>query len=92
MGSWANHTRALDHIGLERSMEMLELQHAQRFLVSPTNPIDSVFAEFSRASQPVPSQPHKPLEKDKQWHLNWKLLAFLPDLSSSATCARMEWN
>ena len=82
MGRWAKHEGALSHISLKRSVEMLELQRAQRFPASPANPASSVFAEFFPAPSPAPSQPNVPTEKAKQMHLNWNPLGFLSDLSA----------
>jgi len=39
MGRWAKHEGALAHINLKRSVEMFELQCAQRFLRGPLTPI-----------------------------------------------------
>ena len=47
MGRWAKHNGALEHIGVTPSVEMIELQRAQRFRACPANPDTSVFAEFS---------------------------------------------
>jgi len=58
MGLWAKHSGAVEHIGVKRSVEMLEMQRAQRFPVCPPNPDTSVFAELFPASQPAPSQPN----------------------------------
>jgi len=84
MSQWSKHVGALDHIGLKRSVEMLELQRAQRFPASSTDPDTSVFAEFLPASQP----PEAPLEKEKRWLLNWNSLAFLADLSTQRISTR----
>ena len=46
MGRWAKHEGALAHISLKRSVEMLELQRAQRFPARPADPDSSVFAEL----------------------------------------------
>jgi len=70
MGRWAKHEGSLAHISLKRSIEMLELQCAQRFPARPADPDSSVFAELFPASQPKPSQPNVPTEKAKQMHLN----------------------
>ena len=58
MGMWAKHNGAVEHIGVKRSVEMLEMQRAQRFPACPPNPHTSVFAELFPASQPAPSQPN----------------------------------
>jgi len=58
-------TRALAHISLKRSVEILELQCAQRFPARPADPDSSVFAELCPAPQPEPSQPNVPTEKAK---------------------------
>jgi len=78
--SWAKHEGALAHISLKRSVEMLELQCAQRFPARPADPDSSVFAQLFPALQPKPSQPNVPTEKAKQIHLNWDPLGFLSDL------------
>ena len=46
MGRWAKHEGALAHISLQRSVEMLVLQYAQRFPARPADPDSSVFAEL----------------------------------------------
>jgi len=66
MGRWAKHEGALAHISMEKSIETLELQCAQRFPARPTDPDSSVFAEHFPAPQPKPSQPNVPTEKAKQ--------------------------
>jgi len=81
-GRWAKHEGALAHISLKRSVEMWELQCAQRFPVRPADPDSSVFAELFPAPQPEPSQPKVPTEKAKQMHINWNPLGFLSDLSA----------
>jgi len=43
MSRWAKHEGALAHICLKQSIEMLELQCAQRFPVRPTDPDSAVF-------------------------------------------------
>jgi len=63
MGRWAKHEGALVHISLKRSVEMLELQCAQRFPARPDDPDSSVFAELFLAPQPEPSQHNVPTEK-----------------------------
>ena len=88
MGRWAKHDGALAHIGLKRSVEMLELQRAQRFPASPANPASSVFAELFPAPQPEPSQPNVPKENAKQMHINWNSLNFLSDLSTQKILTR----
>ena len=88
MGRWAKHEGARSHISLKRSVEMLELQCAQRFPASPANPASSVFAEFFPAPSPAPSQPNVPTEKAKQMHLNWNPLGFLSDLSAHKILTR----
>jgi len=90
MGCWAKHNGALEHIGVMRSVEMMELQRAQRFPACPTNPNTFVFAEFSPASQPAPSQPNALSEKEKYMHINWNPLAFLrlSDLSAQRILTR----
>jgi len=74
MGRWAKHEGVLAHISLKRSVEMLELQCAQRFPARPADPDSSVFAELFPAPQPEPSQPNVPTEKAKPMHLNWNPL------------------
>ena len=81
MGRWAKHEGALAHISLQRSVEMLVLQCAQRFPARPTDPDSSVFAEVFPAPQPEPSHPNVPTAKTKQMHLNWNPLSFLSELS-----------
>jgi len=88
MSGWAKHDGTLHHIGVKRQVEMLELQRAQRFPASPTNPDTSVFAKFFPASQSVLSQPNAPLEEKKQWRLTWNPLAFLSDFSAQRTLTR----
>ena len=83
MGRWDKHEGALAHISLKRSIEMLELQCAQRFPARPADPDSSVFAELFPASQPEPSQLNVPTEKAKQMHLNWSPLGFLSDFSTN---------
>jgi len=83
MSRWAKHERALAHISLKRSIEMLELQCTQRFPARPADPDSSVFAELFPAPQPEPSQPNMPTEKAKQMHLNWSPLGFMLDLSTN---------
>jgi len=83
MSRWAKHEGALAHISLKRSIEMLELQCAQRFPVRPADPDSSVFAELFPAPQPEPSQPNVPTDKAKQMHLNWSPLGFMSDLSTN---------
>jgi len=82
MGRWAQHEGALAHISLKRSVEMLQLQCAQRFPARPADPDSSVFAELFHAPQSEPSQPNVPTEKAKQMHFNWNPLGFLSDLSA----------
>jgi len=38
MGLWAKHNGAVEHIGVKRSVEMLEMQRAQRFPAYPPDP------------------------------------------------------
>jgi len=80
MGRWVKHEGALAHISLKRSIQMLELQCAQRFPARPADPDSSVFAELFPAPQPDPSQPNVPTKKAKQMHRNWNPLGFLSDL------------
>jgi len=82
MGRWAKYKGALAHISLKRSVEMLELQCAQRFPARPADPDSSVFAELFPAPQPKPSQSNVPTEKATQMHINWNPLGFLLDLSA----------
>jgi len=63
MGLWAKHNGAVEHIGVKRSVEMLEMQRAQRLPACPPNPDTSVFAELFPAPQPAPSQPNARPEK-----------------------------
>ena len=88
MGLWAKHNGAVEHIGVKRSVEMLEMQRAQRFPACPPNPDTSVFAELFPVSQPAPSQPNARSEKEKQMHINWNPLAFLVDLSAQSKLNR----
>jgi len=83
MGRWTKHEGALAHISLKRSIEMLELQCAQRFPTRPADPDSSVFAELIPVPQPEPSQPNVPSEKTKQMYINWNPLGFLSDLSTN---------
>jgi len=69
-GQWAKHNVALEHIGVTRSVEMLELQRAQRFPACPTNPDTFVFAVLFSAYQPAPSQPNALSEKESRCTLN----------------------
>ena len=46
------HEGALAHISLQRSVEMLSFQCAQRFPARPADPDSSVFAELFPAPQP----------------------------------------
>jgi len=73
----SKHEGALAHISLKRSIEMLELQCAQRFPARPADPKSSVFSELFPAPQPEPSQPNMPTEKAKQMHLDWSPLGFM---------------
>jgi len=70
MSRWAKHEGAHAHISLQRSVEMLALQCAQRFPARPADPDSSVFAELFPAPQPEPSQPNVPPAKAKQMHFN----------------------
>ena len=88
MSRWAKHEGALAHISLQRSVEMLALQCAQRFPARPADPDSSVFAELFPAPQPEPSQPNVPTAKAKQMHLNWNPLGFLSDLSQQKSVTR----
>jgi len=92
MGRWAKHERALAHIILKRSIEMLELQCAKHFPARPADPDSSVFAELFPTSQPQPSQPNVPTAKAKQMHLNWNPLGFLSDLSKHKSETRFPPN
>ena len=83
MSRWAKHEGALAHISLKWSIEMLELQCAQRFPARPADPDSSVLAELFPAPQPEPSQPTVITEKAKQMHLNWSPLGFMSDLSTN---------
>jgi len=83
MGRKAKHEGALAHISLQRSVEMLALQCAQRFPARPADPDSSVFAELFPAPQPEPSQPNVPTAKARQMHLNWSPLGFMSDLSTN---------
>ena len=83
MSRWAKHEGALAHISLKRSIEMLELQCAQRFPARPADPESSVFSELFPAPQSEPSQSNVPTEKAKQMYLNWNPLGFLSDLSTN---------
>jgi len=76
------------HISLQRSVEMLALQCAQRFPARPADPDFSVFAELFPAPQPEPSQPNVPRAKAKQMHLNWNPLGFLSELSQQKSVTR----
>ena len=67
MSRWAKHEGALAHISLQRSVEMLALQCAQRFPARPADPDSSVFAELFPAPQSAPSQPNVPMAKAKQF-------------------------
>jgi len=87
MSRWAKHEGALAHISLQRSVEMLALQCAQRFPARPADPDSSVFGELFPAHQPEPSQPNVPTSKAKQMHLNW-LLGFLSELSQQKSVTR----
>jgi len=88
MGRWTKHAGALAPISVKRTVEMLELQRAQRFPACPANPASSVFAELFPAPQPEPSQPHVSTEKAKEMHINWNPLAFLSDLSAHQILTR----
>jgi len=77
MGMWAKHNRAVERIGVKRSVEMLEMQRAQHFPACPPNPDTSVFAELFPAPQPAPSHPNARPEKEKQMRINWNPLAYL---------------
>jgi len=46
MSRWAKHKGALAHISLQRPVEVLALQCAQRFSAKPADPDSSVFAEL----------------------------------------------
>jgi len=82
------HEKALAHISLKRSIEMLALQCAQRFPASPTDPDSSVFAELFPAPQPEPSRADGLTAKAKQMHHNWNPLGFLSDLSQQKSVTR----
>jgi len=84
MCRWAKHEGALAHISLKRSIEMLELQCAQRFPARPADPESSVFPKLFPAPQPEPSQPNVPTEKAKQMHLNWSPLGFMSDFARTS--------
>ena len=84
MSRWAKHEGALAHISLQRSVEMLVLQCAQRFPARPDDPDSSVFAELF----PAPPQPNVPTAKAKQMHLNWNPLGFLLELSHQKSVTR----
>ena len=88
MSRWAKHEGALAHISLQRSVEMLALQCAQRFPARPADPDSSVFAELFTAPQPEPSQPNVPTAKAKQMHLHWNPLGFLSELSQQKSVTR----
>ena len=70
MSRWAKHEGALAHISLQRSVEMLSLQCAQRFPARPADSDSAVFTELFSAPQPESSQPNVPPAKAKQMHLN----------------------
>jgi len=88
MGLWAKHNRAVEHLGVKRSVEMLEMQRAQHFPACPPNPDTSVFAELFPASQPAPSQSNARSEREKQMNINQNPLAFLSDLSAQRIVTR----
>ena len=88
MSCWPKHKGALAHISLQRSVEMLALQCAQRFPARPADPDSSVFADLFPAPQPEPSQPNVPTAKAKQMHLKWNPLGFLSDLSQQKSVTR----
>ena len=56
MSRWAKHEGALAHISLQRLVEMLALQCAQRFPARTADPDSSVFAELFPAPRPEPSR------------------------------------
>jgi len=82
MSRWAQHEGALAHISLKWSVEMLELQCAQRFPARPADPDSSIFVVLFPAPQSEPSQPNVPTERTQQMHLNCNPLGFLLDLSA----------
>jgi len=88
MSRWSKHEGALAHISLQRSVEMLALQCAQRFPAKSDDPDSSVFAELFPVPQPEPSQPNVPTAKVKQMHLNWNALGFLSELSHQKSITR----
>ena len=92
MSRWAKYEGAPAHISLQRSVEMLALQCAQRFPARPADPDSSVFAEFFPAPQPAPSQSNVPMAKAKQMHLNWNPLGFLSELSQQKSVTRFPTN
>jgi len=89
MGLWAKHNGAVEHIGVKRPVEMLEIQRAQCFTACPPNPDTSVFAELFTASLPAASQSNARSEKEKQMHMNWNPLAFLLDFSAQRLLTRL---
>ena len=84
MSCWAKHEGALAHISLKRSVEMLELQCAQRFPARPADPDSSVLAELFPAPQLAPSQPKVPTAKARQMHLTGTLLVFCWNILSKS--------
>ena len=72
------------HISLQRLVEMLVLQCAQRFPARPAEPDSSVFAELFPAPQLAPSQPNVPPAKARQMHLNWNPLGFCWNILSKS--------
>ena len=88
MSRWVKHEGAHAHISLQRSVEMLSLQCAQRFPARVADPDSSVFAELFAAPQPEPSQPNVSTAKAKQMYLNWNPLGFLSELSQQKSVTR----
>jgi len=84
MSHWAKHEGALAHISLQRSVEMLALQCAQRFPARPADPDSSVFAELFPAPQPEPSQPNVPTAKVRQITSTGTLLVFCQNFLSKS--------
>ena len=84
MSRWAKHEGVLDHISLQRSVEMLALQCAQRFPARPADPDSSVFTELFPAPQPEPSQPNVPTAKVRQITSTGTLLVFCQNFLSKS--------
>ena len=84
MSRWAKHKGALANISLQRSVEMLALQCAQRFSARPADPDSSVFEELFLAPLPEPSQPNVPTARLSRCTSTGTLLVFCRNFLSKS--------